>query len=56
MKKITTVHVDQAAEARRSTHEDYVFAMSEGRRQRAITFRPKKGKGSYTRKRKHADD
>lgn len=50
-----TVRVDPAAIARRVLHEQYARDMAEGRRQRATTFRPKKGRGSYTRRRKHKE-
>ncbi len=38
---------------RRANHEARVAALREGRRQRAATFRAKKGKGSYRRTTKH---
>lgn len=49
MSKRVTVHIDQAAIARRLSRE---FELREGRC-RASTFKVKKGKGSYTRKTKH---
>jgi hypothetical protein len=41
---------------RRLEHEAYVHDLAEGRRQRAVTFTPSKGKGSYTRRTKHRPD
>lgn len=51
MKRVT-IHIDQAAIARRFSRE---FELREGRC-RAATFRVSKGKGSYTRKPKHRKD
>lgn len=39
--------------SRRAQHEAYVAALRDGRKQRAHTFTPKKGKGSYRRTPKH---
>lgn len=41
---------------RRLAHEAYVIALVEGRRERSVTFRPGRGKGSYTRRTKHRPD
>lgn len=49
------ITVDPAAIARRILHEQYVQDMREGRRQRAATFRAKRGRGSYRRKPKHKE-
>lgn len=50
-----TIEDNTRAGVRRGVRDDYVFAMSEGRRQRAATFKAKKGKGSYTRQSKHKE-
>lgn len=38
--------------ARQKMREDYLESLRDGRKQRAQTFKPKKGKGSYDRKNK----
>lgn len=38
---------------RRAAWERSAAAMAEGRTQRAVTFRPKKGPGAYRRRPKH---
>jgi hypothetical protein len=47
------VNVDQRAVVRRGIAAEKRDAMASGVRQRAATFRAKRGKGSYTRKTKH---
>lgn len=49
------IHIDLFEHARQSVRDDYVDGIREGRRQRASTFRAKKGKGSYRRKTKHKE-
>ena len=39
--------------ARRQERQRRLEALADGRRQRAQTFRPKKGKGSYRRRGRH---
>ena len=47
--------LDQLKEAiRKRVHDDYQSSLADGRRQRAATFKPGKGKGSYRRRPKHA--
>ena len=41
--------------ARKKAREDYLSALRDGRKQRANTFKPSKGKGSYSRKSKHKE-
>lgn len=38
---------------RQSLRDEYVAALADGMKQRAQTFKAKKGKGSYKRKRKY---
>lgn len=38
---------------RQAAHAGYVEMLRDGRKNRATTFKPAKGKGSYTRKAKH---
>ena len=49
-----STNVDEQKQSMRRSHwEAQTQAMREGRRERAHTFRSKKGKGSYKRKGKH---
>lgn len=50
-----SVEFDASKTLRRLSHEERVNDLREGRRNRATTFRVKKGKGSYTRKTKHKE-
>lgn len=46
--------VDRTVKAsRKARRKAYVEALREGRRERAHTFTPKRGKGSYRRRPKH---
>lgn len=51
--KPITVQVNVAEHLRNSLGADKTEAMRQGVRQRATTFRARKGKGSYVRKAKH---
>lgn len=39
----------------RTNRDNYVDNLRDGRKQRAVTFKPGKGKGSYKRKTKHKE-
>lgn len=41
--------------ARDKVREEYLAALRDGRKERSNTFKPKKGKGSYSRKNKHKE-
>lgn len=53
--KPIVVHVDAAEHLRHGLGSDKTEAMRQGLRQRAATFRAKRGKGSYRRKGKYPE-